>query len=128
MYKQTLKSKRDEFNKMINRYEVGLTIIENAQTKVSILQDQIKKDEPILEQLGKDLEVKSVELKQVLEVTNKKKEEVAQSSEIQDVKVKELEKMAAKINEDKQDTEKQKDRAMKLADSLSAKDITEVSS
>ena len=70
MYKQTLKSKRNEFDKMIKRYEVGLQIIENAQQKVSVLQEQIKNDEPILEQLSKDLAIKSIELKKVLDVTN----------------------------------------------------------
>jgi len=67
-------------------------------------------------------------LKYILEETNQKKEEVAIASQDQNLKVEQLEKMNEEIRLEKVDTEREKDEALKLADKLNSKDITEVSS
>jgi len=128
MYKQVLLMKRNEFNKLIQRYEVGLTIIEKAQVKVSDLQTKIKEDEPILEKLEKDLTKQNDELQVILVEVNAKNEEVSKSQAIQNEEVAKIEEIKRGIAEECRETEEQKASALKLAEQISPKDITEVSS
>jgi len=128
MYKQVLLMKRNEFNKLIQRYEVGLTIIEKAQKKVSDLQTKIKEDEPILEKLEKDLTKQNDELQVILVEVNTKNEEVSKSQAIQNEEVAKIEEIKRGIAEECKETEEQKASALKLAEQISPKDITEVSS
>jgi len=104
-----------------------LSIIANASEKVSALQVQIKKDEPVLEQLEKDLTIQNQELQVILEETSKKNEEVSENTRVQDIEVKKIQEMNEGIQQEKAETEKAKEKALKLADSLTTKDIGEVS-
>ena len=119
--------KRAEFEKMINRYATGLTIISNAQDKVVTLQQKITEDEPVLQQLSKDLEVQKADLDIIQAETEAKKAEVTEKKAIQDVEVEKLQKMKDEIMEEKKETEAMKKSALASADKLNKNDINEVS-
>lgn len=112
---------------MIKRYEQGLAIIENAQNKVTILQKEIKEKEPVLEKLERELTIQNEHLSIELEKTDKKNIEVTESTRVQNIEVATVSSMVADINLEKEETEKEKDKAIKLCESLNTKDIGEIS-
>lgn len=120
--------KREETEESIRRYEQGLTIIDEASTKVDSLKQQIIEDEPKLEKLGIELVEQNKELKISLEETRIKNEEVTAKKEIQDVEVTKLQEITASIEKEKEETEKNKVQALKSADNLSSGDFTEINS
>jgi hypothetical protein len=119
--------KREEYNSMIKRYEQGLAIIDNAQNKVVVLQKEIREKEPVLEKLEKELTIQNEHLSIELEKTDKKNSEVTESTRVQNIEVEKVTVMVADINLEKDETEKEKDKAVKLCESLNIKDIGEIS-
>jgi len=105
-----------------------LKIIENAKFKVSELKEKIREQEPQLQKLEFDLTKQNAELNEILAETNQKCEEVSIATEIQNRKVEELTKITDQIKIEKGDCEKEKDDALRLAEKLSTKDITEINS
>jgi len=100
--------------------------MEEAQNKVREIQDKIQDEEPKLIQFEKDLIEQNEKLKLIISQTNIKREEVAVASHEQDIKVKTLEKMNEEIRIEKFQTEREKDEALKLAETFSNRDISEV--
>jgi len=112
----------------INRLAQGLTIIDKAQVKVENLQAKIEVEEPKLVELEAVLTEKNDKLRIKLAETSIKREQVQTASEEQNIKVSALEKMNAQIRTEKEETEREKDEALRLAEKLGSKDITEVNS
>jgi len=81
-----------------------------------------------LEQLDRDLTVQTVQLDEILAETKKKTIEVSERTEIQNEEVRKLKIVTEEIQNEKADTEKQKANALKLAETFSGKDISEVNS
>lgn len=104
-----------------------MAIIENAQNKVTILQKEIREKEPVLEKLEKELTIQNEHLSIELEKTDKKNSEVSESTRLQNIEVEKVTTMVADINLEKEETEKEKDKAIKLCESLNTKDIGEIS-
>lgn len=127
-FKEVNKTIETESHQKINRLVQGLTIIDKAQVKVEDLQQKIKEEEPTLVELEATLTEKNDKLRVKLAETNTKREQVKLASEEQNIKVTALEKMNQQIRSEKEETEREKDEALRLAEKLGAKDITEVNS
>jgi len=127
-FKDVNKAIETESHQKINRLAQGLTIIDKAQSKVEDLQLQIKEEEPTLVELEANLTEKNDKLRVKLAETNTKREQVKLASEEQNIKVTALEKMNQQIRAEKEETEREKDEALRLAEKLGSKDITEVNS
>jgi dynein heavy chain len=127
-FKDVNKTIETESHMKINRLAQGLTIIDKAQVKVKNLQAKIEEEEPKLVELEAVLTEKNDKLKIKLAETNTKREQVQQASEEQNIKVTALEKMNQQIRTEKEETEREKDEALRLAEKLGSKDITEVNS
>jgi len=100
-----------------------LKIIDNASKKVAQLQAEIEEAKPKLKQLGIELVEKDKLLKENLQVTEVKSIDVKAKSTVQNAEVEELTLKTDKIKEDKAETEKNKEDALKSADSLSKDDF-----
>jgi len=105
-----------------------LKIIENAKFKVHDLKEKIRQQEPELQKFETDLTKQNEELNIIIAETRIKCEEVTVATENQNKKVEELTKMTEQIKIEKFDCEKEKEDALKLAEKLSNRDITEISS
>jgi len=127
-FKDVNKAIETESHQKINRLAQVLTIIDKAQSKVEDLQLQIKEEEPTLVELEANLTEKNDKLRVKLAETNTKREQVKLASEEQNIKVTALEKMNQQIRAEKEETEREKDEALRLAEKLGSKDITEVNS
>jgi hypothetical protein len=100
-----------------------LKIIENASKKVADLQAKIEEDKPKLKKLGIELEEKDKVLKVNLDETEIQSKDVKEQAEIQNAEVAVLNEKTNAIKEDKKETEKNKEDALKSADSLSKDDF-----
>jgi len=119
--------KRSESQESIDRLEKGLSTIANAQIEVDKLSKAIKAKEPELEEMSRVLEIKDADLKKNLAETEIKSKFVAEETDKQNIVVEATSIKKKGIEEEKKETEEAKKGALKLADSLDKKEISEVS-
>jgi len=93
-----------------------------------VVQDDIKNLAPQLVELDNELLEQNIVINKLLEESNIKRKEVEKISSVQAEKVAVLKKFTDEINKEKEESEKDKDDAIKSADKLTNKDITEINS
>lgn len=113
---------------MTSRYKIGLQILEQSQKTTRELQKKIKEEEPKLQDLGFMLQKKNETLKKMIENAGIKKIEMENAKLQLNKKVEFLTKLNLEIENEKSETEVEKKDALKFAEKLNVKDITEVSS
>lgn len=105
-----------------------MQILEQSQKTTRDLQKKIKEEEPRLQELGIMLSKKNETLKKMIENAGLKKVEMEGAREVTNNKVEFLTKLNFEIENERSETEVEKKDALKFAEKLNVKDITEVSS
>lgn len=113
---------------MTSRYKIGLQILEQSQKTTRELQKKIKEEEPKLQDLRIMLQKKNETLKKMIENAGIKRIEMENAKLALNKKVVFLTKLNEEIETEKAETEIEKKDALKYAEKLNVKDITEVSS
>jgi len=78
--------------------------------------------------LEKSLDLRKEILDKSIKEANFKKDQIATISHEQNEKIEALKKLSDQINNEKEETEREKEAAIKLADRMTNKDITEINS
>jgi len=105
-----------------------MELIEVAQYQVEDLKNFIQDEEPRLFKLEVSLDARKEVLTKAIEESTNKKEQIRVLTSEQNEKLENLRILSDQINAEKEDSEREKDTAIKLADRMTNKDLTELNS
>jgi outer membrane phospholipase A len=105
-----------------------MEMIEVAQYQVEDLKNFIQDEEPRLFKLETNLDARKELLTKAIEESTNKKEKIRLLTSEQNEKLENLRIISDQINAEKADSDREKDTAIKLADRMTNKDITELNS